>query len=396
MQTKGLSKSLHGTEEQPNDSAPLANGASNDEKKNRKLLKDAYEKEVADIKEKRNNVWCHLALTLDATTLMRMRHDGVGDDGIGDAAKAWKLLQVRFQSVETPTVVTLVAQLARLQLEDNEDLDSFFIRGQELVTRLKEAGEEVSETLFSALVLNGQPMRYESFVIQESFNPATNFTELRKRLQNFHESTAQRHMEQSGSVALAVKHGFKKGPKKRNCFVCGIPGQFAKDCRRKETAQCSKCGKKSHLDRTCRRQRDGSKHESVAMSLTLASPDEENWAALIHWKTAGLLLDSSCTYHIVTNIDAFLDFVPIQSVVRNSNGEYSRVVGRGCARISIPSNKGEIQCELKIKNFLCVPEYSSNLLSVSRCTEWGHSFTFEKKKLLETPEGNSGETNRRK
>ena len=255
MQTKGLYKSLLGTEEQPNEPAPLANGATNDEKKNHKVLKDAYEKEVADIKEKRINVWCHLALTLDATTLMLMRHDCVGDDGIGDGAKAWKLLQERFQSVETPTVMTLVAQLARLQLEDSEDLDSFFIRGQELLTRLQEAGEAVSETLFNALVLNGLPMRYESFVIQESFNPATNFRELKKRLQNFHESTVQRHKGQSGSVALAVKRDFKKGPTKGNCFVCGIPGHFAKDCRKKETAQCSKCGEKGHLDRACKRKR---------------------------------------------------------------------------------------------------------------------------------------------
>ena len=184
MQTKGLYKSLLGREEQPNEPAPLANGSTNNEK-NHKVLKDAYEKEVADIKEKRNNVWCHLALTLDAITLMLMRHDCVGDDGIGDGAKAWMLLPERFQSVETPTVVTFVAQLARLQLEDSEDLDSFFIRGQELLTRLQEAGEAVSETLFNALVLSGLPMRYESFVIQESFNPATNFTELRKRLQNY-------------------------------------------------------------------------------------------------------------------------------------------------------------------------------------------------------------------
>ena len=109
---------------------------------------------------------------------------------------------------------TLVAQLARLQLEDAEDLDSSFIRGQELLTRLQEAWEAVSETLFNALVLNGLPVKYESFFIQESINPATNFTELRKRLQNFHESTAQRHKRQSGSVALAVKRDFKKGPKK--------------------------------------------------------------------------------------------------------------------------------------------------------------------------------------
>ena len=81
---------------------------------------------------------------------MLMRHDCVGDNGIEDRAKDYKLLQERYQSVETPTVVNLVAQLARLQFEDAEDLDSFFIRGKELHTGLQEAGEAVSETLFNA------------------------------------------------------------------------------------------------------------------------------------------------------------------------------------------------------------------------------------------------------
>ena len=63
MQTKEFYKSLLGKEEQPNEPAPLGNGASNDEKKSRKVLKNAYEKEVGELKEERNNVWCHLALT---------------------------------------------------------------------------------------------------------------------------------------------------------------------------------------------------------------------------------------------------------------------------------------------------------------------------------------------
>ena len=226
---------------------------------------------------------------------MLMRQDCVGDDRIEDGAKALKLLQKRLQSVETSTVVTLVAELVRLQLEESEILDSFFIRGQELLTRLQEAVEGVSETLFNALVLHGLPMRYEEFVIQENFNPATIFTELRKRMQNFNESTAKRQKGQSGSVALVVKCDFKKRLKNENCVVCGIPGHFAKDCRRKETAQCSKCAKKGHLDRACKRQRDGGKHESVAMGPALATPDDEYWAALTRWKTVGKLVDSSCS-----------------------------------------------------------------------------------------------------
>ena len=57
------------------------------------------------------------------------------------------------------------------------------------------------------------------------------------------------------------------------------------------------------------------------MGPTLDSPDEEHWAALTQWKTAGMLVDSGCTDHIVTNIEAFLNSVHIQSEVRNHNGE---------------------------------------------------------------------------
>ena len=43
---------------------------------------------------------------------------------------------------------------------------------------------------------------------------------------------------------------------------------------------------------------------------------------------------------------------------------------------AFPQTKGNSKANSKI---FCVSDYSSNLLSVSRCTEWGHSFTFEEK-----------------
>ena len=164
-------------------------------------------------------------------------------------------------------------------------------------------------------------------------------------------------------MALAVKGDFKKGPQKGNCFVCGIPGHFVKDCRVKKTAQFSKWGEKGHLDRASTRQRDGGKHESVAMCPTLATSEEEYWVPLTQWKKADILVESGCTDHVVTKIDAFLDFMPVQSVVRNTKGE------------AYPKTKWIFIANSKK---LCMPDYSSNLLSVSRCTEWGHSFNFEK------------------
>ena len=114
MRTKRPYKLPIGGEERSNEPAPLANRASNDEKKKQEVLKGAYQKEVADIKEKRNNLWCHMVLILDATTLMLMRHNCLGDGGLRDGAKAWKLLQEKFWRVKTRTVMTLVAKLSRL------------------------------------------------------------------------------------------------------------------------------------------------------------------------------------------------------------------------------------------------------------------------------------------
>ena len=85
-------------------------------------------------------------------------------------------------------------------------------------------------------------------------------------------------------------------------------------------------------------------------------------------------VNSGCTDQLVTNIDAFLNIVPIQSVVRNPNGEASREVGRGCVTISIPSKKGELQCDLKNDlGLFFKPLISLKILGV------GNSFTFEKR-----------------
>ena len=64
-----------------------------------------------------------------------LKNDYVGTDGYGDGTKAWKLLQEKFSSVDRPTVVSLVGQLAKLRLCSEEYLGDYFFRSQELMTR---------------------------------------------------------------------------------------------------------------------------------------------------------------------------------------------------------------------------------------------------------------------
>ena len=97
-----------------------------------------------DIEKRKNTLWCYLAMFLDSTSLMLIRHDCVDRKGLGDGHKAWGRLQERFRSNESETVVSVMRQLARLKLKEDEALHNCFIRAQELPNCLEQAGEHLS------------------------------------------------------------------------------------------------------------------------------------------------------------------------------------------------------------------------------------------------------------
>ena len=199
-------------------------------------------------------------MVLDSTSLMLIRHDCVDNNGSGDGRKAWVLLQQRFQSDETVTVASVMQQLARLQLEEDEAIHNYFILAQELSTRLEHVGEHLSEHLLNAVGLNGLPEPYEHFVVQKSFNPADSFVELRARLMNYEESRIRR--EYVDDVDSHVAMTSKKAKPKRNssnkhnappksssgqltCYCCGMKNHKKSVCYKREKAECSFCKQKT-------------------------------------------------------------------------------------------------------------------------------------------------------
>ena len=102
---------------------------------------EAYMKAVIDIQKRDNTLWCYLAVVLDSTSLMLIRHDCMDNKALGDGRKAWVLLQKRFWNDEIVAVVSLLRQMAHLQLKEDKALHKYFICAQELSTRLEHAGE---------------------------------------------------------------------------------------------------------------------------------------------------------------------------------------------------------------------------------------------------------------
>ena len=136
------------------------------------------------------------------------------------------------------------------------------------MTQLSDTGERTLETVFMALVLNGLPERFESFVVRKaSIHPPTS---LSSRFTNFEDSHKQRNgEEEQQNQHLAKPSSGKSSSKSRNfgcekdkleeskrssCYCCGKVGHIAKNCFLRNKADCRKCGENGHLDVFCRSQ----------------------------------------------------------------------------------------------------------------------------------------------
>ena len=158
MQTKGLFSAVMVQDDTPDELEQLVYRATSEQRSEHETKVAEREKIMKDIKNRNNEVWCNLILALDNTSLMCLRSDCFNQrTGFGDGALAWKMLLERFNSSERQTVVSFVGQQAKLCLSPAEKLDDYFVRSQELMTRLSDAGERISDTFFNALVINGPP-----------------------------------------------------------------------------------------------------------------------------------------------------------------------------------------------------------------------------------------------
>ena len=108
-------------------------------------------------------------------------------------------------------------------------------------TRLEHAGEHLSEPLLNGMVINGLSERYEHFVVQERFNPAGSFVELRTKLMSYEENRIHREFvdDVDSHVAMTSKKAKPKhkssskynAPPKSNsgqltCYCFGMKGHI--------------------------------------------------------------------------------------------------------------------------------------------------------------------------
>ena len=398
--------------------APLGDGPSENETTAFNTAVALRTGELEKLADKEDEIYCDLVTYLDAETLMFVRHDCKLSDGSGNGAKAWAMICERFSSKEKPAVMAIASQLTNLRLSTDETVSSYLLRSQELISQLRNAGEDMSDSLVNSFILQGLPSDFESFVTMEGFNVSSSSMDLRYRLQVFADSKEEK-LKQGGKSNVSYFAGGSRGAGDASraggssaagivCFKCNKVGHRKRDCKAAASGgeggsashaspRCGNCDKKGHTRENCWAKGGGSEGKGPragqsprgfycgvsmvqsgyqsAMFHAMTSKQEPH--ALISERSEhSLVVDSGCTDHMLSSRGLFSEYSLNSDgrCVRSANQSTSLVVGYGTADLVVKDSEGASQI-LSLKNVLHVPDHGRDLLSVRAATKYGHTVT---------------------
>ena len=171
------------------------------------------------------------------------------------------------------------------------------------------------------------------------------------------------------------KESRKDGKRVITSNVCGILGDIASDCRKKEGASCNSCQQKEHLDTACREKGNRSFSGGTNHSLPWISAVSENFEV---YKNE-FVIDSGSTDHIVFLKKTVCGFSQKNDVVLSPIGGQSQINGVGKVLIQVFNEKRQ-KVGLQLEDVLYVSLQKFNLLSLDKVLEMGHSVLFKDKK----------------
>ena len=162
--------------------------------------------------DKNEDVFAELIQLLDDRSLALIMREAK-DDG----RKAMKTLREHYAGKGKPRVIALYQELTSMRKTADQTPTDYILQAEKLTNALRNAGENVSDSLVIAMLLKGLPADWKAFVavVTQSEETHKDFARFKVAFKNFADTEKTRNAS-SGSVMLAANgNGKTQYPQKK-------------------------------------------------------------------------------------------------------------------------------------------------------------------------------------
>lgn len=332
---------------------------------------------------KNADVYCELVQCLDDKSLSLIIRDAKND-----GRKSLEILHDHFLGSSKPRIISLYCELTALHMKECENVTEYILRAEKTSTSLLNAGETISDSLLVAMVLKGLPESFKAFstVITQRDGDSMTFPKFKSALRSFEESEKIRESSQSDKQETV----FKMSGRSIKCYACGKQGHIRSECKNRTEKWCNFCKSRTHDTKYCRRLENNNSTNTVCEDQSLVHDDSyffhvtvANFNSEKHKEdtNCNLLVDCGATAHIICDRSKFIkvdkSFNSEKHFIELADGTRKNgiVSAKGDAKVTLKDSSGN-ETQVILKNALCIPSFTQNILSVRSITEAGASLTF--------------------
>ena len=304
-----------------------------------------------------------------------------------DAAVIWEKLSSQFQKKTWANRLALRKRLHSMLLKDGQNVQEHVKNMIELFNELAIVGDNISDEDRVVYLLASLPESFDVLVTAlEASSTVPQMETVIERLLHTERKLKEKDLSNSSDAegAMSLKHK-KRGPQ---CHHCGKFGHIQRNCRDRKKEE-----KPQNSDAEYHHRRPNYKPKQKANSAEIReqeSSSEEVGLVHQHVFAAGgvneptqsgtqWIIDSGATSHICSDRNLFTDLKKLNHPLDVVLGDGRALLAKHSGTVHLQVKSGSLTRKCKLHNVLFVPELAYCLLSISKATERGIEFKFNKR-----------------